>query len=207
MPTGQVTISTVGITKTNIILEIISMNEDILIWILIGVSGSGKSTIGRRLSQYLECDFLEGDRRHSQANIIKMSSGQSLEDGDRHQWLAAIEADIQWSIDHNREVVITCSALKAKYRKQLTSLWRVQLVYIDLPTAILKQRLETREDHYMSAEMLASQIDAFEAIKPEENIITIDGSHSIDAVMIELKKEIIQRFPSMKKSWWERLID
>lgn len=178
MPTGQVTISTVGITRIIIILETSSMNEYILIWILIGVSGSGKSTICRRFSQYLECDFLEGDRRHSQANIMKMSS-------DRYQWLAAIEADIRWSIDCNREVVITCSALKAKYRKQLTSLGRIQLVYIDVPTAILKQRLETREDHYMSAEMLTSQIDAFEAINPEENIITIDGSRSIDEVISE----------------------
>jgi gluconokinase len=183
------------------------MNEYVLIWILIGVSGSGKSTIGRRFSQYLECDFLEGDRRHSQANIIKMSSRKSLEDEDRRQWLAAIEADIRWSLDRNREVVITCSALKAEYRKKLTSLGRVQLVWIDVPTAILKQRLETREDHYMSAEMLTSQIDAFEAIKPEENIITIDGSCSIDDVMSELISKAIQRFPNLQKPWYNRLID
>ena len=183
------------------------MNEYILIWLLIGVSGSGKSTIGRRFSQYLECDFLEGDRRHSQANIIKMSSRKPLEDEDRRQWLAAIEADLRWSLDRNREVVITCSALKAKYRKQLTSLGRVQLVWIDLPTAILKQRLERREDHYMSAEMLASQIDAFEVIKPEENIITIDGSCSIDDVMSELISKAIQRFPNLQKPWYKRSID
>jgi gluconokinase len=183
------------------------MNECVLTWVLIGISGAGKSTIGRRFSQYLESDFLEGDRRHSQANIMKMSSGKPLEDGDRHQWLAAIEADIQWSSDRHREVVITCSALKAKYRKQLTSLGRVQLVWIDVPTATLKQRLETREDHYMSAEMLASQLDAFEAIKPEENIITIDGSCSIDDVISELRSKAIQRFPNLQKPWYKRLID
>jgi gluconokinase len=204
MPTGQVTISTVGITRILIILETSSMNEYILIWILIGVSGSGKSTIARLLSEYLECDFLEGDRRHSQANIIKMSSGQPLDDEDRRQWLAAIKTDIRWSLDRNREVVITCSALKAEYRKQLTSLGRVQLVWIDVPTAILEQRLEAREDHYMSTKMLASQLDTFELIKPEENIITIDGSRTIDNVMIELISKVTQQFPSLQKPWYQR---
>jgi gluconokinase len=108
------------------------MNKIPLIYIVIGVSGSGKSTIGHRFSQYLECDFLEGDRRHSQANVKKMSSGKPLEDEDRIQWLDAIESDIRWSIDHNREVVITCSALKAKYRKQLTSSGSVKLIYTAL---------------------------------------------------------------------------
>ena len=183
------------------------MNEDVLIWILIGVSGTGKSTIGRYFSQYLECDFLEGDRRHSQANIMKMSSGKPLEDPDRCQWLADIEADLRWSLSFDREVVITCSALKAEYRKKLTSLGRVQLVWIDVPTAILKQRLETREDHYMGAEMLMSQIEAFEAIKPAENIITIDGSLSLDDVMSELISKAIQRFPNLQKPWYKRLID
>lgn len=183
------------------------MNECVLIWILIGVSGSGKSTIGRRFSQELECDFIEGDRRHAQANIIKMSSGIPLEDEDRRQWLAAIEADIQWALDRNREVVMTCSALKAEYRKQLTSLGKVQLVWIDLPTAILRQRLETREDHFMSAEMLTSQIAAFESIAPEEDIITVDGSSSIDDVMSELISKAIQLFPNLQKPWHKRSID
>jgi gluconokinase len=180
------------------------MNEIPLIYIIIGVSGSGKSTVGRRFSQELECDFIEGDRRHSQANVKKMSSRTPLKDEDRIQWLDAIESDIRWSLDRHREVVITCSALKAKYRQQLTSLGRVQLVWIDVPTAILAQRLKAREDHFMSAEMLASQIDTFEAIKPEENIITIDGSRSIDDVMGELMSKATQRFPTLHKFWWER---
>lgn len=182
------------------------MNKHILIYVLIGVSGSGKSTIGRLFSQHLECDFLEGDRRHSQTNIMKMISEQPLEDEDRHQWLAAIEADLQWSIDRNREVVITCSALKAKYREQLTSLGRVQLVWIDVPTAILAQRIAARKDHYMTAEMLESQLDTFEEIMPEENIITIDGSCSIDDVVSELISKVIQQSLILQKSWYERSI-
>jgi gluconokinase len=180
------------------------MNQHILVWIFCGVSGSGKSTIGRLFSEKLQCDFIEGDRCHPQANIIKMSSGQPLDHEDRRQWLAVIEADIQWSLDRNREVVITCSALKAEYRKQLTSLGRVQLVWIDVPTAILVQRLESRENHYMSTKMLASQLNTFELIKPEENIITIDGSGTTNNVVSELISTVTQQFPSLQKPWYQR---
>jgi gluconokinase len=183
------------------------MNQHILIWILCGVSGSGKSTIGRLFSEQLQCDFIEGDRCHSPANIIKMSSGQPLDDEDRRQWLAAIEADIQWSIDRNREVVLTCSALKAKYRKQLTFLGTTKLIYIDVPKEILEQRLSGRTNHYMSSEMLDSQIAAFEPITPAEGVITIEGSGSINNVMSELMSKAIQQFPNLQKPWYQRLID
>lgn len=183
------------------------MSEHALIYIIIGVSGSGKSTIGRQFSQILECDFYEGDRRHPQVNIKKMISGKPLEDDDRRQWLAAIEADIQWSLDRSREVIITCSALKAKYRKNLASLGRVQLIWIDVPVSLLEERLKQRRHHYAKHEMLASQIAAFEAIEPEENIITINGSGSINDVMNELMSKVVQHSPSLKKPWWERSID
>jgi gluconokinase len=180
------------------------VNQHILVWIFCGVSGSGKSKIGRLFSEKLQNNFIEGDRYHSQLNIIKMSSGQPLDDENRHQWLAAIAADIQWSIDRNREVVITCSALKAEYRKQLTSSGRVQLVWIDVPIAILEQRLDAREDHYMSSQMLASQLNTFELIKPAENIITIDGSQAIDDVLSDLISKATQQCPSLQKPWYER---
>lgn len=183
------------------------MHQHPQIYIVIGVSGSGKSTIGRRFAQKLECDFIEGDRRHDRANIIKMSSGKPLADKDRRQWLAAIEADIQWALDRHQEVVMTCSALKAEYRKQLTALGGVQVVWIDVPTAILNQRLETRADHFMSAEMLTSQLATFESIDPSEDIITIDGSGSIDDVMGELVSKAIHRFPNLQKPWWKRSIE
>ncbi|WP_310488604.1 gluconokinase, partial [Chamaesiphon sp. VAR_69_metabat_338] len=92
------------------------MNEFPLIWIVMGVSGSGKSVVGRLLAQKLECDFLEGDRRHPMSNIQKMRSHQPLTDVDRRPWLLEIERDIQRAIDRHRETVITCSALKADYR-------------------------------------------------------------------------------------------
>jgi gluconokinase len=183
------------------------MNNCPLVWIVIGVSGSGKTAVGRLFAKELECDFLEGDRRHPLPSIRKMISQESLEDRDRLPWLMEIEDDIQRALDKNRETVITCSALKASYRKQLTSLGQVQLVWLDVPILVLKQRLEARPKHYMGAEMLDSQIAAFEPITLEENAMTVDGNFPIDTVVSELMAKVIQRFPSMEKPWWERSME
>jgi gluconokinase len=183
------------------------MNNYPLVWIVIGVSGSGKTVLGRLFAQKLECDFLEGDRRHSLSNIIKMSSQQPLEEEDRLPWLLEIEDDIRRAIARNRETVMTCSALKASYRKQLASLGQVQLVWIDVARSVLEQRLKERVEHYMKPEMLLSQIAAFEVINPEENIITVNGNLPIDDVASELMTTAIQRFPSMETSWWKRCME
>ncbi len=183
------------------------MNQHQQNWIFCGVSGSGKSTIGRLFSQARECDYQEGDRRHSAENIKKMRKGKPLDNEDRIQWLAEIQADIRWSLDRNREVVMTCSALKEKHRKELTALGRVQLVYIEVPKKILETRLLGRKDHYMSIELLDSQLLAFEEIKPEEGVITIDGSRSIDDVMKELMSKVINQFPIMEEFWWKRFVE
>jgi gluconokinase len=183
------------------------MNESPLVWILMGVSGSGKTTAGRYLSEQLECDFLEGDRRHPRANIIKMITRQPLQEDDRVPWLLEIEEDIHRAISRNREIVITCSALKASYRKQLCAHGRVQLILLNVDRPILEQRLEGRDNHCMKRDMLASQLAAFEEISPEEQVITINGNSTIDLVIHELITTIIQRFPIIKKSWWQRYIE
>ena len=151
-----------------------------LVFVIIGVSGSGKTSVGRLLAQKLDCDYLEGDRRHSRSNIIKMNLGQPLQAEDRLPWLLEIETDIRGAITHNRETVITCSALKAAYRKQLSSLERVQIVFLDVDGSVLEQRLQARRGHYMKPEMLSSQIATFELISPAENVMIVNGNHSID---------------------------
>ncbi|NER00940.1 MAG: AAA family ATPase [Cyanothece sp. SIO2G6] len=169
-----------------------------------GVAGSGKTVIGRRLAERLDCDFLEGDRRHPWPNIIKMHSQQPLQDEDRHQWLVEIEADIQRAVDRNREIVITCSALKASYREQLIAPGRVQLVWLKVPKRELEQRLARRLSHYMQPEMLESQLTTFEPIHPAENVITVDGLLPPAEIIHELLKHIITLFPNMEKVWWQR---
>jgi gluconokinase len=160
--------------------------------------------VGRLLSEQLECDFLEGDRRHPLSNIAKMLSQNPLEDEDRRQWLLEIEADIRQAIERNREIVLTCSTLKTSYRKQLTSPGRVQLVWLNVSQLELERRLTQRLNHYMKPEMLYSQIAAFEPISSEEDVITIDGLLSPDEIVHELLRKAIQRFPGLKQPWWQR---
>ena len=177
-----------------------------LVWIIIGVSGSGKSVVGRLLSERLECDFLEGDRRHPMANIHKMISHMPLEDTDRHQWLLEIEDDIRRAKSQKREAVITCSCLKASYREQLTSLGQVQLVWLSVPEAELAKRTASRENHFMKSEMLQSQLVAFEPISSEEHIIIINGVSTPTEVVDELMEQAGQMFPGLKTSWWQRCV-
>jgi gluconokinase len=177
------------------------MNESPLIWVVMGVSGSGKSVVGRLLAQKLECDFLEGDRRHSMLNIHKMRSHQPLTDVDRRPWLLEIEADIQRAIDRHRETVITCSALKADYRKQI-AVERVQLVWLNVPKPELLRRLKHRPDHFMTESMLDSQLAAFEAIGADESIAKIDLAHPLTPD--EIISKLAQEFPSINTPWWQR---
>ncbi|MEP0819704.1 MULTISPECIES: gluconokinase [Trichocoleus] len=180
------------------------MNDCPLVWIMMGVAGSGKTVVGRLLSERLESDFLEGDRRHPQANILKMLSHQPLQDADRRQWLLEIEDDIQRAGDRNRETVITCSALKLSYRNHLAASGRVQLVYLEVPHTELERRLTQRQNHYMQSAMLQSQIAAFDSISPEENVITVDGILPPVEAVNSLLSQAMQRFPSLKQPWWQR---
>lgn len=180
------------------------MNPCPLVWIVIGVAGSGKTMIGRLLSQQLECDFLEGDRRHPLPNILKMAAHIPLQDRDRQLWLLEMEADIRRAIALNRETVLTCSALKLAHRKQLTAPGRVQLVWLNVPEAELERRLSQRANHYMKLEMLRSQIAAFEPIQPEENAAIVDGRLSPVEIVNDVLNTATQQFPNLKKSWWQR---
>jgi gluconokinase len=178
-----------------------------LVWIIMGVAGAGKTVVGRVLSERLDSDFLEGDRRHSATNIIKMASQSPLQDQDRLGWLQEIENDVRRAIERNIETVLTCSALKASYRRQLSSPGRIQQVWIDVPISELKRRLTRRVNHYMRPEMLNSQIAAFEPVDPNENVITVDGSLQPDDVVDELLAKAIELFPGLRKSWWQRSIE
>lgn len=181
-----------------------TINAYPLIWVIMGVAGAGKTVVGRLLAERLESDFLEGDRRHPQSNILKMSSQQPLTDADRHQWLLAIADDIDRAIAQNRETVITCSALKSAYRKQLTSPERVQLVWLNVPQPDLERRLLRRNSHYMKPEMLASQLAAFEPIGSDENVITLDGRLLPTKIVDELLSQASWIYPDLEKPWWQR---
>ena len=134
-----------------------------MIFIVMGVSGCGKSTVGEQLARQLRLPFYDGDSFHSAANIEKMSYGTPLTDDDRYNWLATLAANIgQW--ERAGGAVLACSALKEKYRTTLQSqAWQpLHWVFLDGPKELLLERMGTRQGHYMHADMLDSQLATLE---------------------------------------------
>ena len=134
-----------------------------MLFIVMGVSGCGKSTVGEQLARQLNLPFYDADDFHSAANIEKMSHGIPLTDDDRREWLATLATKIgTW--DATSGAVLACSALKEKYRITLQSQARQPLhwVFLDGPKELLLERMGTRKGHYMHSNMLASQLATLE---------------------------------------------
>ena len=131
--------------------------------IVMGVSGSGKTTIGELLAQQLGRPFYDGDDYHSAANVAKMAAGNPLTDADRHDWLATLATHLgEWEKEGG--AVLACSALKETYRQTLQAGEQLPLtwVFLDGSRELLEKRLEGRHDHYMKASMLDSQLATLE---------------------------------------------
>jgi gluconokinase len=141
-----------------------------MILILMGVSGSGKSTVGRTLAKVLEWDFIEGDDLHPPENVRKMSQGIPLQDSDRWPWLEAIRHNIEALQADDRSAIITCSALKQSYRDLLQDgLGDLKFIYLKGSRETLQSRLEERQGHFMKEQMLDSQLATLE--EPEDAIV------------------------------------
>lgn len=131
--------------------------------IVMGVAGSGKTTVGEQLAQHLGWNFYDADAFHPAENIAKMANGAPLNDTDRAPWLAALSALISTSLNQNRPAVLACSALKESYRQQLLAGNEgVQFVYLRGSYDLIWSRISSRKDHYMKPQMLQSQFDALE---------------------------------------------
>jgi gluconokinase len=142
--------------------------------VLMGVAGSGKSTIGTRLSKILGWQFRDADSFHPPANIEKMSRGVPLDDSDRRPWLAAIAAWIDQQLAEGKSAIVSCSALKRAYRDQLIGArGGVQLVYLKGSRRLIGVRLQARKGHFMPASLLKSQFEVLEEPQPDENAIII----------------------------------
>ncbi|MBD2603267.1 gluconokinase [Scytonema hofmannii FACHB-248] len=153
-----------------------------MIILVMGVSGSGKTTIGQLLAESLHCEFRDADSFHSPENIDKMRQGISLNDLDRIPWLLAMQQAIQHWLQENQNVVLACSALKASYRQYLLiNDERVKLVYLKGSFELIQKRLQDRHNHFMSEKLLQSQFDTLE--EPTDAIL-------VD--VFESPKEILQ---------------
>ncbi len=146
-----------------------------MILVVMGVSGSGKTTVARGLAERLGWRFQEGDALHPPANVAKMSAGTPLSDADRWPWLAAIAAVIDGWRDAGVSGVVTCSALKRAYRAVLMGgRPDVRLVYLAGDKALIAGRMAARKGHFMPAALLDSQFAALEPPWAEENPIVVD---------------------------------
>ena len=161
-----------------------------MIIIVIGVSGSGKTTIGQLLAKKLNWDFSDADSFHSKANIEKMSHGIPLTDADRAPWLQAMQEAIDRWLQEEKNMVMACSALKASYRQTLLrDPERMEVVYLKGSFELFAQRLEKRQHHYMKKNMLQSQFDTLEEPKPEEAIV-VDASQTPKAIVQQVLKSL-----------------
>ena len=142
--------------------------------VLMGVSGSGKTTVGVPLAQALGGEFAEGDDYHPPANVAKMRQGIPLDDADRRPWLETLSREIGNWLDAGRTVVLACSALKRSYREILRGgRPEVRFVHLKGDASLIRGRLAGRRGHYMPASLLDSQIAALE--EPTDAIVvTID---------------------------------
>ena len=151
--------------------------------IVMGVSGSGKSTVGAVLAERLGWDFADGDAFHSDANLGKMRAGIALTDEDRVPWLRSIAEWIDAKRRARERAVVACSALKRSYRRILVDgRDDVRLVYLEARTDTVSERLRARRGHFMPANLMQSQFDALEEPEPDENAIVVSVDQPPDAI-------------------------
>ena len=144
--------------------------------VVMGVSGCGKSTVGRLIANSLACEFLEGDDLHPPLNLERMASGISLTDHDRRDWLKAIAEQLADAHAARDGLIVSCSALKRSYRNPLrTASGELAFVHVHANTDVLEARVQARTDHFMPPSLLASQLQTLEPPGPDERCITLDA--------------------------------
>lgn len=156
-----------------------------MVIVIMGVTGSGKTTIGKLLAAKLGWRYFDADDFHPSANIEKMSSGQPLNDADRLPWLEILRTLVRESLERNENCVLACSALKRSYRDYLLLDDRVKLVYLKGESRVIKSRLEQRQGHYMDPALLDSQFEILEEPGPESEVLITSNPDEIVKTIAE----------------------
>jgi gluconokinase len=159
--------------------------------LLMGVSGSGKTTVGALLAAALETQFVDADSLHSEANRQKMAAGIALDDADRAPWLAAVGAVLA-----KGHVVVACSALRRRYRDRLRlAAPDLRLVYLQGSRALLMQRLAARSHEFMPPELLESQLDTLESPAEDEHAIVAE----IDSSPMDIVASVVNELRTARR--------
>jgi gluconokinase len=165
-----------------------------MILILFGVSGAGKTEVGKRVAQRLDWGFLDADDHHPVENIEKMRGGVALDDSDREPWLARLNAELRAIAARGAgrdSAVLACSALKRAYRTTLMAgVPEAQLVYLRVERSELARRLRERKGHFMKENLLDSQLAAFEEPAPEEAAWVIESAGGVEETAAEVVAKV-----------------
>jgi gluconokinase len=149
--------------------------------VVMGVAGSGKTTVAALLAGRLGASFAEGDEFHPPANVAKMSAGVPLDDSDREPWLAAIS---RWLADHADGGVVTCSALKRTFRDRLRAAApAAYFVHLSGDSEVVAARVAARADHFMPVALVASQFAALEPLEPDEHGLVLDLDQPVGVIV------------------------
>jgi gluconokinase len=155
--------------------------------VVMGVAGAGKTTVGERLADRLDWEFIEGDRLHPPENVAKMQSGSPLTDADRMPWLAAVAQAVDAWRSAGVRGVITCSALKRDYRRRIVGeRTGVRLVYLQGSRELIAKRLAARRGHFMPKSLLESQFAALEPPGLDEKPIAVAIDQPVDAIVEQI---------------------
>ena len=161
-----------------------------MIVVVFGVSGAGKTTVGKLLAEQMGWHFYEADDFHSRANIDKMQRGVPLTDEDRWPWLEKLRGVIEQCLAANENAVLACSALKRAYRDRLRVGSQVNFVFVRGEYALIEQQLRARHDHFMNPELLHNQFAALEEPQPDEDVLIMELGRTPQELVKEIKTKL-----------------
>ncbi len=163
-----------------------------MVIVLMGVTGCGKTTVGRLLAEQLGWMFYDADDFHPEENVEKMRQGIPLDDDDRLPWLQRLAELINSEHENQRNMVLACSALKRKYRDVIQhDLKPVRLVYLKGEFELIRDRLSQRVGHYMNPELLKSQFDALEEPMDNEGAVLVDISPNPEDIVTSVRTQLL----------------
>jgi gluconokinase len=164
-------------------------NKNAMIIVIFGVSGAGKTTVGKMLAEQLGWRFLEADDFHPAVNIERMRNGHPLTDEDRWPWLDCLRKQIEQLLSAGENAVMACSALKRAYRGRLRS-DEVMFVFLRGDYAVVEKQLRSRHGHFMNMALLQSQFDDLEQPQPDENVLTIELGRTPEEIVEKIEAKL-----------------